>query len=64
MGKVLNNEIRIYHVTKKNRNNISPRVVSHYYGEKGHIRPKCHIGNVKTSNGLMTLKPKSHKTNP
>lgn len=31
------------HVTRKNRNNIFPRDVCHYYGEKGHVWPICHI---------------------
>lgn len=39
---------------RRNRKRISSRETCHYYGDKGHIRPLCHIRNVKVRNGTIT----------
>lgn len=52
------------YVTRKNIKKISYKVIYHYYSEKGHIRPKCHLINVKFPNGLMTWIPKGPNTHP
>lgn len=31
----------------------SSKPICHYYGDKGHIRPLCHIRNVKFTNDNM-----------
>lgn len=40
--------------TRNNGKINYPKVVSYYYGEKGHIKPIYHIRNVKFPGDLMT----------
>lgn len=49
---------------RRDRECISSKVTCHYYGDKGHIRPICHIRNAKVPNGTMTWIPKYSLTNP
>lgn len=63
MSKTRKQSKKNAHVSKKNRKNLSSRVVCHYYCEKGHIRPKLHIQNVKIPNSLMAWRPKSPSAN-
>lgn len=52
------------YVTKRNRRSISSKVIFHYYGDKGHIKPLCHLRNIRVPNGKMTWIPKCASTNP
>lgn len=52
------------HVTKRNRRRISSKAICHYYGNKGHIIPLCHVRNVRSPNGKMTWIPKCTSTKP
>lgn len=36
----------------------------HYYDDKCHIRPLCHVRNTKVSNGVIAWIPKCLNTNP
>lgn len=49
---------------EKYRKNRSIEVVCHYCGDKSHIRPLCHVRNVRVHDSLMTWTPKCPNTNP
>lgn len=51
-------------LSRRNRKNISFKVICHYYGNKGYIRPLCHVRNVKVPNGTMAWIPKCFLGNP
>lgn len=51
--KNLENIFKIQY-TRNNRKCISTKVVFHYCCDKGHIRPLCHIRNIKMPNDLVT----------
>lgn len=48
---------------RKDRRNISSKVICHYFGDKGHIRSLCNVWNIMVPNGVITWIPKCPNTN-
>lgn len=51
-------------LARRNRKSISSNATCHYYVNKGHIRTRFHIINVKVPNDTIGWIPKCALTNP